>query len=795
LNKTQALEDACAVDEKIYLLFPAGRRITVFAQQVRALTLIEALRETAWMQKANNVAVVGGGISGITAAMALHVAGLRPSLTITIFESRDQLVPLQSSCLDKNLAPHLIDWPSAKAEELYADLPILDWSAGMAGEVATDLLRQFARTGISARTSTRVKKIESDVHGVKLTIERDGAEIVEPFDAVIVAAGFGLEDKPASIKSETPSYWRVIPEKEVSLKDHTASKILISGLGDGGLIDFVLFAVPTLNHKRLCEDMTASIDVKELIERIDEIEAALWADPSTMDIDQGYAALKLDPLARQLFKPVLAKNKSFTLLTRDPGELLPTAAPLNRLAAAAMIYAIRTFAENGNSVRIVTGATLEREEDVSPDKPGGMFVWKVGGREEKAKFDLAVIRHGDTNSQAWEFDNPQITTQVEKLRERRKAATGRPKTPTLEPEMADAITERALRKLETRIRVSRDGQNVVWQGDIAIDRAGRLWPSANAVVEFTFGPQDEPDNLDLALCRLISHFETPTTLRSEHFAQWRNLINETHRRAGKGPHAPNEGIGAIEVQRHRRTGSPDVFATQLNASMDEGVLRLLGKRMKSFIDEPDSVLPVELHPGIRTKVLAAWPAWLAAVGSKGDVERDWILALFGNLLDHRGRIGRWTRVRVGPRCLDEEIVKAVIYHLAMQTLLSDFGDAAMHDNGNVARIGGTAATAHFCGSQFAVGDDQVARSIEMWEPRYPHVDFFPSALVLPNRNSDFFDPDSLMQGSPSTRILGRGYARPPIVHASRRLRLSLEAGEAEAKAELLRMLTIEYPDI
>lgn len=790
MSLKQALDDACAVEEKIYLLFPAGRRITVYAQQVRALTLVEALRETEWMPKVQSVAIVGGGISGITAAMALYVAKLRETLTVTIFESRDRLVPLQASCRDKVLAPHIIDWPQKGADEPHADLPVLEWTSAMAGEVATDLQRQFERAEMDVRLLAKVTGISTNAQGVEIAFEQNGVPSRENFEVVIVAAGFGLEEQPAKIQTHTPSYWRVIRDQQVDLTEDSAKKILISGLGDGGLIDFVLFSCPALSHERLCRDLMDSIDVRELIADLEEIEAKVWEDPPTIDdIGSVYQTLRLDKIARELILPALVRNKAFTLLTRGPGELARSAAPLNRLAAATVIHAIRTSTDRGTTVEIVTEATLLREE------ADHTYVYERAGKEVSRQFDLAIVRHGDSQLDAWKFGCSEIDTKVAALRKQRDSSTVRPETPILSNAVRAAITERALKRLSTRIRVDKDSHRVRWQSDVGVDHISKLWPSASVSIEIAFEPAAEPGKLEFALARFMGHFEPPVQLKSPFHVQWRNLINQTHRFAGLGPDEPEVHLGAISVQRNLFTNQPDILADHLNAAMDFGLLRLLDKKMTHFIEEPAKAMPVILHADIRKKVLAAWPDWHARMSAKGTEERDWILVLFGNLLDDMSQISPWSRVRVGPRCLENEILPAVIYHLAMRTLLTDFGDACKHPNGNVARLLPHHKAAHVCGSGFAVDENGEALMIDLWDPVYPGARWLPSALVLPSRRADFLPVETSTRPKPSAGMLGQPWARPPIVHASPRLLQSLRLGEAEAVAELRKMLDIKLPTL
>lgn len=783
----QAIDDACAIDRKIYLLFPAGRRITVYAQQIRALTLIEALRQTTWMPEVQSVAIVGGGISGITAAMALHVADLREGLKVSIFESRERLVPLQASCREKMLAPHIIDWPKAGSTTHHAELPLLEWTAAMAGEVAIDLMRQFDRIEINKRVLTRVTGITPDAQGVALTIEQNGTTSTENFEVVIVAAGFGLERLPAAIRTETPSYWRCNWEQQVELINAGATEILISGLGDGGLIDFVLCSCPSLSHERLCRDLMSSIDVTAMISAIESIEAGAWANPSTIgSLGDAYRELKLDRVARELILPNLARNKHFTLLTRGHDALSRAAAPLNRLAAATVMHAIRMSPDYGTTVEVVTNGDLIRED---PDK---IYVYQTPAGEVSRRFDLAILRHGDNQTAAWQFGCDEIDEKVAELRKRREDATARPQTPALSPSVEVAIADRALQAMPTRIRLTRDGQNVTWHSDCHIDRIGKLWPKAAIQIEIPFAPNVE-QKLDLALARFMGHFDMGVSLKSPFHEEWGNIITIVEQRSGPGLIEPAVRAGTVAVQGKEFQNQPDVLAQHMQVAMDLGLLRLLDRKMTTFIENPLKRLPVDLHPSIRGKVLAAWPAWFNHLSDKGAEDRNWVLTLFASLLDSRGLIDPWAHVRLGPRCIDGEILPAIIYHLAMQELLADFGDASRLANGNVRRLIEHNAAAHICGASYAVDDEGEAVKIEVWEPRYPGEAWLPSALVLPNRYADFLPPETSTRRKSSSRMLDRSWARPPIVHASRTLLESLKMGEAEAIKEFRKMLDPKLP--
>lgn len=314
LSAAKALENACILERRIYLLFPADLRITVFAQQARAIALVEALREQPWMADIRSIAIIGGGASGITCAAALKMAGLREELSVTIFEGLDQVLPLQSGSLDKFLAPHLIDWPDPASLSPRAELPLLGWRKDVADKVAADLVKQFSRFGVAVKTGAKVSEVCVEGASVAVTVDKGPHAEKQWFDLVILAAGFGLEAETPGIEKPR-SYWRVHPEQGPALHGDAPKSILISGLGDGGLIDFVLFALPGVSHGDVCEQISSSPDVEKLIEEIEELEETIWQVPSpVVDIAQAYAGLDIDNLARA-FGDSLIRGVNFTLLT------------------------------------------------------------------------------------------------------------------------------------------------------------------------------------------------------------------------------------------------------------------------------------------------------------------------------------------------------------------------------------------------------------------------------------------------------------------------------------------------
>src|SRR3954454_23730956 len=84
LDLEQAIVDSSVVDPKkrVYLIGNFSPRINFFAQQTRALNLVWSLLKLKKFGVHDRIAVIGGGLAGMTAAVAL----LQKGLQVEVFE-------------------------------------------------------------------------------------------------------------------------------------------------------------------------------------------------------------------------------------------------------------------------------------------------------------------------------------------------------------------------------------------------------------------------------------------------------------------------------------------------------------------------------------------------------------------------------------------------------------------------------------------------------------------------------------------------------------------------------------
>ena len=252
--------------------------VSLFSQQVRALRLVRALFNEERLGKGTTVAVVGGGGAGITAAAAAALAGA----DVTLFEQSHVLMPLQTGCTTRALHPHIHHWPRDPAYRSVSHLPILGWTAGTAHDVAQQIVGQFHEIAayckanedcgsICVQSNTRVTVKPKHSTSKEWGCWKVGCASPEMFAVVIMAVGFGLERTVNQLPRR--SYWRVDSLGQPALSGSN-QKILISGAGDGALIDILRATITNFDHGSFYDEVL--LRLHPLCPTIQEIERQAW---------------------------------------------------------------------------------------------------------------------------------------------------------------------------------------------------------------------------------------------------------------------------------------------------------------------------------------------------------------------------------------------------------------------------------------------------------------------------------------------------------------------------------------
>jgi hypothetical protein len=166
---------------------------------------------------------------------------------VILFELGENLMPLQRQNTKRYLHPHLYDWPALGSTATCAGLPLMDWNAGRSNEVATQIVQSFQK--LRQETNRIDVKLGQNIQNIKPVRSGDetrrvqilGAEgeINEVVDVAIIAIGFGIEDR-RTLGIEVPAYWEDDGlEQALGAGPDFPQRILISGAGDGALIDLM----------------------------------------------------------------------------------------------------------------------------------------------------------------------------------------------------------------------------------------------------------------------------------------------------------------------------------------------------------------------------------------------------------------------------------------------------------------------------------------------------------------------------------------------------------------------------
>jgi hypothetical protein len=225
--------------------------VTIYSQQIRALNIVYSLFKSGIINSKSKVAVIGGGVGGMTAAVALGSL----NCSVSIFERQSELLHLFKGCHTRYLHPNVYDWPEKWASDPKTDLPFMNWSAASADEVAETLLSEWkdhaARLPITVYLS-RTVMVRGYVAGMRrVTIISPKLEELS-FNVVLLCVGFGLEKtiRPQPLRS----YWRDDSLHQPELGPHDRrTHYLLSGNGDGGLIDLLRLRLRDFQHEKLLQ--------------------------------------------------------------------------------------------------------------------------------------------------------------------------------------------------------------------------------------------------------------------------------------------------------------------------------------------------------------------------------------------------------------------------------------------------------------------------------------------------------------------------------------------------------------
>jgi hypothetical protein len=384
--------------------------ITIYKQQVRALNLIYSLHEKRRIQQNAKIAIIGGGLSGVTAAVAAAALGYE----VYLFERRPILLHLQHGCDTRWVHPHIYNWPAYGAERPYAGLPLLDWRESTAGSVVEQIQRDYERI----KKKIKGRKIHEHP-GAIVSISKKNPKRVAwsdsfgspkngelPFAAVIFAVGFGVERQVDS--GSTTSYWRndSINQLKPGASANAKTVYVVSGTGDGGLIDLLRTRIQSFNQGRIIEDMiTSSKETRTEARTKEELLSALrkiaeqwekrgasvddtWLFDQYTDLDEKFIDLLMNRLKGRLRKDteVILNGKEETL---SQAIRLDRASMFNTLMTY-VLFSRGEFRYEGGECKLVdTGIALIGNQEIRAD-----YIIIRHGTDQKTVFEAAGFKEG-----------------------------------------------------------------------------------------------------------------------------------------------------------------------------------------------------------------------------------------------------------------------------------------------------------------------------------------------------------------------------------------------------------------
>ncbi|MGY4411997.1 hypothetical protein ACVWW4_003733 [Bradyrhizobium sp. LB7.1] len=551
----------------LFVLGCYDRRITFYAQQVRALSLVHALADQGYLRSNPRIAVIGAGAAGLTCAAG---AVLASASQVVLFEGAGNLLSLQSTTDRRNLDPHIYDWPALDTTDPVADLPILDWQAGTCRTVRDDVVVEFediaVRVGdrLEQRLRHRVNEIRQAGTGYELAFTDLNAPVgsdrerTDRFDMVFLAIGFGLEPQETVPNIQNSSYWSDAGVPVGEFEGRPAPRFFISGNGDGGLIDFVAAGSTDFNHAgmiRLIANHPGIAEISPIITAIDMRARGADAAGQRFDFIAAYDGELLDRLraiglvdavARQLRPGV-----HLVLQTLHAEMFEVTTSTLNRIAAYLTIKACG--ADPVRSFRHLQSRSVKRGDPPVPCPEPARFWLDCDG--EIIGADAVIIRRGPLRNDARRPFADHLAGFEETHREwleRHGDATLVPKLSRAARDMfaeaarsADIPLSRRVQRqaaphVPITVQLRRVGDRIRWSGGATPQDLVRSWDNDQP---FEIILPDAPTDLGAAagaILRVACHAKR-AALRAAP-AQWRDHVA---RLSVDSPHAEGMAMPAI----------------------------------------------------------------------------------------------------------------------------------------------------------------------------------------------------------------------------------------------------------
>lgn len=655
--------------QSILVLGSFEKRVTVYAQQVRALNLVDAMLSENLVRKGGKIAIIGGGAAGITAAVAL--ARACPDLdALDLFERSSGIMALQHGSR-RFLHPHFYDWPAAGSDAANAGLPIMNWTAGPAGDVAAKLRAEFEaarRNSILTlnldQTVTRL--VPSQLGPIRVVVD-GGTAVKRIYDIVILAIGFGLE---AYLDGETPTYWA---PSGLAAPIHTQlvnPLLFISGNGDGGLVDFLMAAFNALDHQEI-GTMLMGLDFGPARFELETIEREAWAAEADFDLLAAYRARLTPIMPAAVWSAIIERLRPAVrihLHTREQILLRRTSALHNRLAAYLVLEADR--ATDNNTIIVTTGADFDGEIP----KRGPITLIGQDSFEPFRRF----LRLGPDSTANLAPFNDVLTAYLGAAGP--PASETRPESPALTASATARFTAlgpglavepdppapaAVAAPLSISLTAAAAGA-IIWSCELGPNNADQIWSGGRSVALYIGISAADAAPLAATLARLGAH-GSRLTIYAKDTAGWRASLEALcSSNALPGPDLEIR-CPVVEWQDAAVNGpalqfTPHLLAATIQSRLDCETLRQLHSALYDILGPVAAPTGWPIEPTLRARLWEKWGEWHAALAADDPLCRRFLRLLVSQ--HDRDQLADAALVGVGPKTLRPFMSKSTIFALA-----------------------------------------------------------------------------------------------------------------------------------
>lgn len=443
VSTAKRLLKACTVPKlnNVYAIGPFANKVSFGSQLHRAFALVWAFarveakrKKMGWKSKPPakplrglKIAVIGGGISGHAAAIALAAFGTKPHL----FDSGFADLAHFNSPNHRYIHPTINFWPMQPISPT-TSLPLMNWFEDECPKVAEQIVSAWTEVHehqqciaelVPKATLTGLESVEAGAGGTKIKlafaegdrVKLKGNRPVPEYDLVFLATGFG-EEEPVE-HSDGGTYWQD-DSVDAFRKDPDLKHLAVSGTGDGGLIDMLRFFFadfqagrpPSALYTYLDDDDVKSIILDAEARAAERyavlVDEASFSDPDPEQerlerkaiselLEEAYmeAASQAGEGAREDILGAAVRDKFVTLFGLDATAFTIGVSPIVKLLLAVLIRGERVkyiqsggpiYARKDSEKRVLTYADRK-----AYDKDNSAWAIKVF-----TEADRYVSRHG-----------------------------------------------------------------------------------------------------------------------------------------------------------------------------------------------------------------------------------------------------------------------------------------------------------------------------------------------------------------------------------------------------------------